>query len=140
MDAYVHVTRIGICLWMNMGHQYTCLFLTDILGAVHRQKYIKSNIYNYFAHLGSPVTERVLVFVSDCEYNQLNETTQADMRVCQTLGSPVANPTLIEAAYGRYLYISLIRDTAYNGYFQLYEVDVCMGRWIKYLHEMNIVH
>ena len=64
------------------------------------------------------------------------------MKVCQTLGSPVANHTLIEAAcgkriYGRYLYISLIRDTAYDGYFQLYEVDVCMG---KYLHEMNIVH
>ena len=67
MDAYVLVTRRGICHWINMCHQYTCLLLTDILGAAQRQKYFESNIYNYFAHLGSPVTERVLVCVSDCE-------------------------------------------------------------------------
>ena len=85
--------------------------------------------------LGNPASERFHVGVSDSELTQLNETTQNGLSKCKVLEPPLAVDTDIDVAclnkiYGRYVYISLVRDSDGDGYFQLYEVEVYMGELI----------
>ena len=81
--------------------------------------------------LGSPVSDMVHVGVSNNKYIGFNETSRLEIKSCQAVESPFPIDTNIDVgcvnAYGRYVYISLIRESSGDGCIQLSEVEVYMG-------------
>ena len=80
--------------------------------------------------------EAVHVGVSDNQFTQLDEAKQTGMTRCQVIKPPVQVDVKIDVGcangtYGQYIYISLIRTNSEAGYFQLYEVDVYIGEYVK---------
>ena len=71
------------------------------------------------------------VGVSNNKYIGFSETSQLEIKSCQAVESPVPIDTNIDVgcvnAYGRYIYISLIRESSGDGCIQLSEVEVYMG-------------
>ena len=86
--------------------------------------------------LGSPESEAIHIGVSDKVYSVLNATTQTEISKCEVVESPIPIGFEIltgcaRGLYGRYVYISLIRRDVDSGYFQLYEIEVYMGKSIN---------
>ena len=98
-------------------------------------------LFTFFHHTVSPVSESVHIGVSDVKYTFWVAATQLEIRQCGIVESPVRSDRDImtvcgDVIYGRYVYVSLIRQSNVQGYIQLYKVSVYMGEWINE-HDYN---
>ena len=93
---------------------------------------IHAFIYSILYIVVSPATGSVHIGVSDIEYSAVNDTARSEMSHCVLLDPPVQINTVLDqgcprGVYGRYMYVSLLREGSADGYIQLYEVRVNMG-------------
>ena len=76
------------------------------------------------------------VGVSNNEYSQINTTIQSELRACGFNEYPVPTDIMINVGcgyeiYGRYVYISLIRENNGDGEIALSAVEVYMGEYFN---------
>ena len=91
--------------------------------------------HSYHIAVGPP-GEQIHVGISDKEYTYANETMQNELTKCQILEPPIplgddVKLGCAKGIYGRYIYISLVRQSMDDGYIQLYNIKVSMGKYIS---------
>ena len=80
--------------------------------------------------------------MSDSEFTQFDAAMQNGLSKYKFLEPPVAMNTTMDVVcvnktYGRYVYISMLRESSGDGYFQLYEVEVYMGELVEDFTEIH---
>ena len=83
-----------------------------------------------------PASESVHIGISDIKYTSVDQSTRAEMAQCLILRDkiPIGFDLDISCAtqiYGRYIYISLIRENSDPGRLRLNEIRVFMGKYRK---------
>ena len=81
----------------------------------------------------NPESESVHIGVSDTKYTVVDQSARAEMEECLILKAEISleidlDKACTKSVYGRYVYISLIRESDVLGKIRLYEIRVFMGK------------
>ena len=113
---------------------YIILLCPEPLGSI-RMFETPINYYVSLCYFSvDPSTESVHIAVSDNEFRSLNESVRASMRQCSVVKAMIPlefdmNMICAKDVHGRYVYISLIRESDGPGEMSLYEIQVYMGKY-----------